>query len=108
MKRVILAALAATMLAVPAGAAEKLKFAVVPKAMSNPFFDIARDGCMKSFTRQSARQQIARNSSTARVRPRSGDGRIVIARMVAAPRAGGPIQDKRVSKGSVSAGSDEF
>ena len=47
MKRVILAALAATVLAAPAGAADKLKFAVVPKAMNNPFFDIARDGCIK-------------------------------------------------------------
>ena len=47
MRLVILAALAATMLAAPAGAADKLKFAVVPKAMNNPFFDIARDGCMK-------------------------------------------------------------
>jgi ribose transport system substrate-binding protein len=47
MKRVILAVLAATVLAGPAGAAEKLQFAVVPKAMNNPFFDLARDGCMK-------------------------------------------------------------
>jgi len=47
MKRVILAALATMVLAAPAGAAEKLKFAVVPKAMNNPFFDIARDGCTK-------------------------------------------------------------
>jgi len=47
MKRVILAVLAATVLTIPAVAAEKLKFAVVPKAMNNPFFDIARDGCMK-------------------------------------------------------------
>jgi ribose transport system substrate-binding protein len=45
MKRAILAALAAMALAAPAMAAEKLKFAVVPKAMNNPFFDIARDGC---------------------------------------------------------------
>jgi ABC-type sugar transport system substrate-binding protein len=30
-----------------AGAADKLKFAVVPKAMNNPFFDIARDGCIR-------------------------------------------------------------
>jgi len=44
MKRVILAALAATVLAAPVGAAEKLRFAVVPKAMNNPFFDIARAG----------------------------------------------------------------
>jgi ribose transport system substrate-binding protein len=48
MKRVIIAAIAIMVLAAaPAGAAEKLKFAVVPKAMNNPFFDIARDGCMK-------------------------------------------------------------
>ena len=47
MRLVILAALAAAGLVAPAGAADKLKFAVVPKAMNNPFFDIARDGCMK-------------------------------------------------------------
>ena len=47
MKRVILAALAAMVLATPTGRAETLKFAVVPKAMNNPFFDIARDGCIK-------------------------------------------------------------
>jgi ribose transport system substrate-binding protein len=47
MKRVILAALAAMVLAAPAGLAQQLKFAVVPKAMNNPFFDIARDGCIK-------------------------------------------------------------
>jgi hypothetical protein len=47
MKRVILAALAAIVLAAPAGLAQQLKFAVVPKAMNNPFFDIARDGCIK-------------------------------------------------------------
>jgi ribose transport system substrate-binding protein len=47
MKRVILAALAAMVLATPAGLAQQLKFAVVPKAMNNPFFDIARDGCIK-------------------------------------------------------------
>ena len=47
MRRMILAAFAAAVLAGPAAAAEKLKFAVVPKAMNNPFFDIARDGCTK-------------------------------------------------------------
>jgi ribose transport system substrate-binding protein len=47
MQRVILAALAAMVLATPAGLAQQLKFAVVPKAMNNPFFDIARDGCIK-------------------------------------------------------------
>jgi ribose transport system substrate-binding protein len=47
MKRVILAALAALVLAAPTGRAETLKFAVVPKAMNNPFFDLARDGCIK-------------------------------------------------------------
>ena len=47
MKRIVLAALAAMVLAGPAGAADKLKFAVVPKAMNNLFFDLARDGCIK-------------------------------------------------------------
>ena len=47
MKRLIFAILAATVLAAPTGCAQKLKFAVVPKAMNNPFFDLARDGCMK-------------------------------------------------------------
>lgn len=47
MKRVILGATVAVVLAAPAWAAEKLRIAVVPKAMNNPFFDIARDGCMK-------------------------------------------------------------
>ena len=48
MKRLILAVLAAMVLVAPSGyAAEKLKFAVVPKAMNNPFFDLARDGCIK-------------------------------------------------------------
>jgi ribose transport system substrate-binding protein len=34
------------MMATPAFA-QTYKFAVVPKAMNNPFFDVARDGCMK-------------------------------------------------------------
>ncbi len=32
--------------ATPARAADAYRFAVVPKAMNNPFFDLARDGCM--------------------------------------------------------------
>ena len=47
MKRAGVAAPLAMVLAAPAGAAEQLKFAVVPKAMNNPFFDLARDGCIK-------------------------------------------------------------
>lgn len=48
MKRRVLAALfALTAWVGPAAGAEKLRFAVVPKAMNNPFFDIARDGCLK-------------------------------------------------------------
>jgi ribose transport system substrate-binding protein len=42
--------LAAAAMAITAGGAsaadKKLQFAVVPKAMNNPFFDLARDGCM--------------------------------------------------------------
>lgn len=40
-----LAAVAA-LLAGPAHA-EKLRFAIVPKAMNNPYFDLSRDGCME-------------------------------------------------------------
>jgi ribose transport system substrate-binding protein len=47
MKRLILAALAVVALAAPTEGDQKFKFAVVPKAMNNPFFDIARDGCVK-------------------------------------------------------------
>ena len=38
---------AAALLASPAAAQEKT-FALVPKAMNNPFFDLARDGCQKA------------------------------------------------------------
>lgn len=50
MKRWLLAAAAVALLAVPAtaNAQDKMKFALVPKAMNNPFFDLARDGCKKA------------------------------------------------------------
>ena len=50
MKRLLLAAVAVALFAVPgtSDAQQKLKFALVPKAMNNPFFDLARDGCMKA------------------------------------------------------------
>ena len=48
MKRFILAALAIAALgAAPAVAQQKPRFAVVPKAMNNPYFDLSRDGCAK-------------------------------------------------------------
>ena len=47
MRKILLAAVAVTMMAAPAVAQTKYHFAVVPKAMNNPFFDVARDGCMK-------------------------------------------------------------
>jgi ribose transport system substrate-binding protein len=47
MRRILLAAVAVAMMAAPAVAQTKYRFAVVPKAMNNPFFDVARDGCMK-------------------------------------------------------------
>jgi ribose transport system substrate-binding protein len=48
MKRILLAALAAAPLLAlqPAQAAEMYRFAIVPKAMNNPYFDLSRDGCM--------------------------------------------------------------
>ncbi|MCB5175748.1 sugar-binding protein [Microvirga lenta] len=48
MKRLILAAAAAALtLAMPAAAQQNYRFAIVPKAMNNPYFDLSRDGCMK-------------------------------------------------------------
>src|ERR1700729_4225678 len=42
--------LAASALAIAGGSAsaadKKLRFALVPKAMNNPYFDLSRDGCM--------------------------------------------------------------
>ena len=46
LKTLALAALASISLMGAVEAQEKLKFAVVPKAMNNPFFDLTRDGCM--------------------------------------------------------------
>src|ERR1700751_5382668 len=46
MRKLLLAGMAIAMMAAPAMAAN-YKFAVVPKAMNNPFFDVARDGCLK-------------------------------------------------------------
>jgi len=46
LKTLALAALASVSLMGAVQAQEKLKFAVVPKAMNNPFFDLTRDGCM--------------------------------------------------------------
>jgi len=49
MKRILSAAIiAGLMLPGVAVAQEKLKLALVPKAMNNPFFDLARDGCYKA------------------------------------------------------------
>ena len=47
MKRLILAAVAAAAFTVPAMAQQTYKFAIVPKAMNNPYFDLSRDGCIK-------------------------------------------------------------
>lgn len=50
MRKVLIAACTAAV-ALASGAAladEKLKLALVPKAMNNPFFDLARDGCYKA------------------------------------------------------------
>lgn len=47
MHRPLLAALAAAALAAPALAQDGYRFAIVPKAMNNPYFDLSRDGCME-------------------------------------------------------------
>ena len=49
MKKLVAAAVAAAVLAPGfALAQDKLQLALVPKAMNNPFFDLARDGCYKA------------------------------------------------------------
>ena len=47
LKTLLLASISSVLLVRAAPAADTLRFAVVPKAMNNPFFDLARDGCMK-------------------------------------------------------------
>ena len=46
MRKILLAGIAVAMMATPALAAN-YRFVIVPKAMNNPFFDFARDGCQK-------------------------------------------------------------
>ena len=46
MRKLLLAGMAIAMMAAPAFA-QTYRFAIVPKAMNNPFFDVARDGCLK-------------------------------------------------------------
>ena len=47
MRKILLATVAVVMMASPALAQQKYRFVIVPKAMNNPFFDGARDGCLK-------------------------------------------------------------
>ncbi len=47
-KTILTAALAAFAIGGTANADDPLKLALVPKAMNNPFFDLARDGCFKA------------------------------------------------------------
>src|SRR5919201_1517116 len=46
MRKILLAGIAIAMMATPA-LAQTYRFVIVPKAMNNPFFDFARDGCQK-------------------------------------------------------------
>lgn len=46
MRKLLLAGIAVAMMATPTFAAN-YRFVIVPKAMNNPFFDFARDGCLK-------------------------------------------------------------
>ena len=47
MQKILVAMLAVAAMAAPARAAEHYRFAIVPKALNNPYFDLSRDGCMK-------------------------------------------------------------
>lgn len=51
LKLFALAALASVAIYGAAQAADSYKFAVVPKAMNNPFFDLTRDGCVAEATK---------------------------------------------------------
>ena len=46
MKRLFLGAVAAAALLAGAAQAAEMKFALIPKGMDNPYFDLSRDGCM--------------------------------------------------------------
>jgi ribose transport system substrate-binding protein len=46
MRKFLVAGIAVALMATPAFAAN-YRFVIVPKAMNNPFFDFARDGCLK-------------------------------------------------------------
>jgi ribose transport system substrate-binding protein len=48
MKKLMTTAIVAAFIAPGIAAAEDYTFALVPKAMNNPFFDLARDGCYKA------------------------------------------------------------
>ena len=50
MKKFVLLMVIGIFLSPLTGAAKEKVFALVPKAMNNPFFDLARDGCMKAQT----------------------------------------------------------
>lgn len=47
MKKLLYAVASLAIMLAPAQDETKYRFAVVPKAMNNPFFDVARDGCLK-------------------------------------------------------------
>ncbi|UFZ07071.1 sugar-binding protein [Bradyrhizobium ontarionense] len=47
MRKLLYAVASLAIMLAPAQAETKYRFAIVPKAMNNPFFDVARDGCLK-------------------------------------------------------------
>ena len=47
MKKLLYAVASLAIMLAPAQAETKYRFVSVPKAMNNPFFDVARDGCLK-------------------------------------------------------------
>src|SRR3982750_4782750 len=58
MRKFLLAGIAVAMMATPAFAAN-YRFVIVPKAMNNPFFDFARDGCLKRAKEPGKREPAA-------------------------------------------------
>ena len=73
-RKLLLAGMAIAMMASPA-LAQSYRFAVVPKAMNNPFFDVARDGCLKRAKELGNVQCIYKDRSSTNPRPRRRSSR---------------------------------
>ena len=63
MKSMLLAAVAAVSLMPAAHAADAYKFALIPKGMDNPYFDLSRDGCMAEAKKIGVRAYVTKSNA---------------------------------------------